>query len=457
MTAGKGATEQPPRKITPWGWFRENVEAIIIAVVLALIIRHFAVQAFEIPTGSMAPTLYGDHRPQECPECKWKFSIGASRSGSHRPELPANVICPNCRFDYRPRETFTSGHKILVNKFLYAFSKPKRWDVIVFKYPREPWRDYIKRLVGLSGETIAIKNGDIYINGKILRKDDETQESLWFPVYSMEHAPKNQALIPWRNADAENPQWKIEPNSLVVETADNSTVQFARPDGLKDIDIRNGYNLEEDSDDKRYYNKNEEKTPAADARIAFTVTPSKPGGSLTVKLEEERRKDSLNHVFILKIEGDGGKATGLYRHEQPLTVNEKLTLPVGKATEVVCVNRDDRMQLWINGKKFLEHDYGDGSLSDDDEEVEDAELEFIAQNAAVEISKVTIHRDLYHRGDSHDNSFGPEEIPEGHYFALGDNTVNSTDSRSWGALPEENIVGRAFMVFWKPWEIKLIK
>jgi signal peptidase I len=441
MTAA-GNAEQPAKKITPWNWFRENVEAIIIAVVLALIIRHFAVQAFEIPTGSMAPTLYGDNRPQECPECKWKFSIGASRSGSHRPELPTNVICPNCRFDYHPRETFTSGHKILVNKFVYAFSKPKRWDVIVFKYPKQPWRDYIKRLVGLSGETIAIRNGDIYVNGKILRKDDDTQKSLWFPVYSMEHAPKNRSLIPWKNADIENPEWKVEPDHLLVETADNSTVCFVRPDGTDDIEIRNGYNA----------NGSKEETPAADARIAFTVTPSKPGGSLTVKLEEEQRGKDLNHVFILKIEGEGGNATGLYRHEQPLLVNNELTLPVGKPTEVVCINRDDRMQLWINGRKVLEHDYGNGSVPDDDEEVEDVELELIAEKAAVEITGLTIHRDLYHKGE-----YGPEEIQEGYYFALGDNTVNSTDSRSWGALPEENIVGRAFMVFWKPWEIKLIK
>jgi len=103
MSAGKDTPEQPPPKITPWVWFRENVEAVIIAIVLALIIRHFAVQAFEIPTGSMAPTLYGDNRPQKCPECKWKFSVGASRTNDgHRPTLDDQIVCPNCHFEFHP-------------------------------------------------------------------------------------------------------------------------------------------------------------------------------------------------------------------------------------------------------------------------------------------------------------------------------------------------------------------
>jgi signal peptidase I len=101
--------------------FREYVEAIIIAFILALVIRTFIVQAFKIPSGSMIPTLQiGDH--------------------------------------------------ILVNKFIYWFTEPEREDVIVFKYPRDQKRDFIKRLIGLSGETIQIKNQHVYINGKILEE-----------------------------------------------------------------------------------------------------------------------------------------------------------------------------------------------------------------------------------------------------------------------------------------------
>lgn len=109
----------------------EWVESAIVALILALIIRTFIVQAFKIPTGSMRPTLL-------------------------------------------------EGDAILVNKFLYGarfpltgwqlpkVRVPERGDVIVFIYPEDPKKDFIKRLVAKGGETVEIRNGSIYINDKPL-------------------------------------------------------------------------------------------------------------------------------------------------------------------------------------------------------------------------------------------------------------------------------------------------
>ncbi len=98
---------------------REYAEALIVAVLLALVIRTFVVQAFKIPSGSMIPTLdIGDH--------------------------------------------------ILVNKFIYDFTTPKRGDVIVFKYPQDESRDFIKRVIGLPGDTLEIQGRRVLINGKPL-------------------------------------------------------------------------------------------------------------------------------------------------------------------------------------------------------------------------------------------------------------------------------------------------
>jgi signal peptidase I len=96
---------------------REYTEAILVAVLLALLIRTFVVQAFKIPSGSMIPTLLvGDH--------------------------------------------------ILVNKFVYRFADPARGDVIVFKYPVDETRDFIKRIIAVGGEDLFIKDQKIYINCK---------------------------------------------------------------------------------------------------------------------------------------------------------------------------------------------------------------------------------------------------------------------------------------------------
>lgn len=124
--------EKSKGKIRKKGVAREYLEAAVIAVILALFIRTFAVQAFKIPSGSMEPTLLvGDH------------------------------ILVN---------KFLYGIKIpFINKTLIPISRPQRDDVIVFIYPVDTSKDFIKRVIGLPGEKIEIIGKKIYINGKPLR------------------------------------------------------------------------------------------------------------------------------------------------------------------------------------------------------------------------------------------------------------------------------------------------
>ncbi len=113
---------------------REYTEAIIIAVLLALFIRTFIVQAFKIPSGSMLETLQiGDH-----------------------------VLVS--KFIYGIKMPFTG-------KVLIPIKEPKRGDIIVFKFPQDPSVDYIKRVIAVGGETVEIKNKKVFINGKLLAND----------------------------------------------------------------------------------------------------------------------------------------------------------------------------------------------------------------------------------------------------------------------------------------------
>ena len=110
---------------------REYFESIVIAVILALFIRTFVVQAFKIPTGSMENNLLiGDHLLVN------KFTFGPTPLAIGRAVLPVRSI--------------------------------RRGDVIVFKYPDEPDRDFIKRVIGLPGETVELRNKKVYVNGKAL-------------------------------------------------------------------------------------------------------------------------------------------------------------------------------------------------------------------------------------------------------------------------------------------------
>src|SRR5438132_7143162 len=121
---------------------REYFESIVIAVILALFIRTFVVQAFKIPTGSMEENLLiGDHLLVN------KFIVGPTATGLERALLPVTSI--------------------------------KRGDVIVFKYPEEPDRDFIKRVIGLPGEAIEVREKKVYVNGQAL---DEPYAHYLLPV-----------------------------------------------------------------------------------------------------------------------------------------------------------------------------------------------------------------------------------------------------------------------------------
>ena len=153
---------------------REYIEAIVIALLLALFIRTFVVQAFKIPSGSMLDTLLiGDH--------------------------------------------------ILVNKFIYGIKnpfngntwiplkKPQRRDVVVFKYPLNPKQDYIKRVVGVEGDQIEIKNKKVYVNGE---SQDES-----YAIFL------DNKILPSGQQSRDNMSLKtVPPNSLFVmgDNRDNS-------------------------------------------------------------------------------------------------------------------------------------------------------------------------------------------------------------------------------------------
>ena len=125
MATAKGAAAAGYKKST----VREYFESICIAVILALFVRTFVVQAFKIPTGSMENNLLiGDHLLVN------KFVFAPTMSSLERMLLPIDPV--------------------------------RRGDILVFKYPQDPERDFIKRVIGLPGETVEVRNKKVFINGK---------------------------------------------------------------------------------------------------------------------------------------------------------------------------------------------------------------------------------------------------------------------------------------------------
>lgn len=208
---------------------RDTIESIIIALVFAFVFRAYSAEAFVIPTGSMAPTLYGRHKELNCAECGVKYAVGASDELVEKTEyyIPSNKVtgayCPNCRYytDLHDAMPFT-GDRIIVNKFPFDFGDPNRWDVIVFKYPEASQTNYIKRLVGLPGEEIQISRGDVYArkNEKdpfvILRKDNlQKQLAVQQLVYDDDYPPREILQFDW--PERWSPMRQVAPNETKFE------------------------------------------------------------------------------------------------------------------------------------------------------------------------------------------------------------------------------------------------
>jgi signal peptidase I len=167
---------------------REVVETVVFVVVLVLLLKLFVTEAFVIPTGSMAETLYGYQKIIVCAKCGHEFPVNAHdevepNQGDGQKHPLIGYCCPNCRYqgDVRkldPVPHWRTGDRVLVLKPLYHIRDPRRGDVVVFKYPEKPQENhiaanYIKRAMGFGGETVAIYGGKLYVTRLLTYPDND--------------------------------------------------------------------------------------------------------------------------------------------------------------------------------------------------------------------------------------------------------------------------------------------
>jgi signal peptidase I len=155
-------------------WLPTLLSGVVAYPLAIFVIRPFLFEAYVIPTNSMAPTLVGEHVIGRCPDC------GAPMYGSPNPypqhsktDKPIRMICANFHShqsaEYNPGTS--SLDRILAAKFLL----PRRWDLAVFRNPENKTQNYVKRVVGLPGETVTIRDGAIFINGAKIDPPTELQ------------------------------------------------------------------------------------------------------------------------------------------------------------------------------------------------------------------------------------------------------------------------------------------
>jgi len=518
---------------------RETIESIVFAFVLAFLFRTFEAEAFVIPTGSMAPTLFGRHKDIQCEKCGFEYQFGAS-SEIYR---DANVVvgfegndarirktvCPNCRFANKKsyKAPAFKGDRILVNKFQYELSDPKRFDVVVFKFPEDAKTNYIKRLVGLPGETIRIHNGNVYKldeNNKeiILRKDDpEKQRVIQIPVYDdnfpetelqkagwptrweavSKTAEENQTTINgWsKTGNSWNTDTEKHTYSVPLDIAQQGKTHWLRyrhfvPTQAQWERLKNGDSLEPRAsligDLCGYSTASTSFSEPVDLNEYFWVGDLTLSGKLQIDQMGPDAEIILEltegfHLYRCHVDPHSGQARLAYVDES-LDSEEEIELAVAQTNlkgegsyTFRFANVDDRLCLWIDDSLI---DFGQGAsyTSSDISGImpQEADLSPVGiAMAAVSgtVCSLLIERDIYYRGgDERSSQFRLPldnisawqttyrtrkkewdsmefNIPEGHFFVLGDNSPNSYDGRFWQEthfVPRSAFVGKAFYIYW---------
>jgi len=444
---------------------KDTIESIVVALILAFVFRAFVVEAFVIPTGSMAPTLYGAHGTILCEDCGTEFAYGVRDLDDRRPfteVLPtASAICPNCNHANTNLEINDKNHKaekgdrILVLKWPFDIGgqglDPARWDVLVFKDPADGTTNFIKRLAGLPNEVLMILDGDVYaaptselseatleelernrhekhefteqqrsgqlsplsaavfaeLDAKlrIARKTKDAQQPLWFTVYDHDYRP--QVL------DSNQPRWTPALGSETGWETSSRRVRFQDRGHAgdyielthKDIVASCAYNI----------NSSSRPPGVADQRVDFVLTPSGPSGRVIVRLTK------LERSFWAAVDVDGTVA--LYESkeiptaETPIKAESKLAaITPGKAVEVSFENLDYRLALSVGGEEVL------ASSSDPDspayyapnvrslrvmrKELQAMPPRIYAQGGDLELTHLVVERDEYYYHDPRQAAIG---------------------------------------------------
>jgi signal peptidase I len=250
--------------------FRETIESLVVAFVLAFLFRTFEAEAFVIPTGSMSPSLQGRHKDVDCLQCGARFRTSASsedlEDAGPRTQFDsfeqAEVVggmCPMCRFpmpynadlpseaaaevadfanlDEIETEGNYPGDRILVNKYGYDYGEPARWDVIVFKFPGDGDMNYIKRLVGMPGEVLRVYQGDVFTRPlddevapfRIERKPPDKVAAMLQPVHDSDYesATLFKGGWPLRWAATTPNGWKVDAKPGDLTVAQSYTIDSA--------------------------------------------------------------------------------------------------------------------------------------------------------------------------------------------------------------------------------------
>ena len=224
------STDKKAKKPILVGPIRHNLEAFGVAILAAVLLKWFCIEAYQIPTSSMQPTLMGSNE--------------------------AKVY-----------------DRILVNKLIQTIREPQRWDITVFKYPLQKNQNYVKRIVGMPSEELLIRHGDLWTRPDadsewtVLRRPSPVEEETWKLLPPLESGPKA-----WSEA-AGTDGWRFQEDGF--EARSSGTARFRELQTIRN-DYADGYpaGVRKEAVAEGSANPRQGEEPVGDLRLDHPKAPS---------------------------------------------------------------------------------------------------------------------------------------------------------------------------------------
>ncbi len=383
---------------------------LLFIVAVIVFVRVQVVTAYHIPTRSMEPTLHG-----------------------HR----------------------VHGDRILVNRLAGA---PARFDICVFDGWGAERKNYVKRCAGLPNERLKIREGDLYVNGELVRKEGDVLEALLFPLWDL-------AALRKRSGQA-NPD---DPESAGEETMDELQEMWGNVNGEWMVDALHGFHGTPRADGEDAVLRLHEPpsddivdlvTGASDTgmydvpdlRLTVDVTREDAATELVIRLTrgaatydvvvggQGSRDDDPPESYDVVVGDQDGRVSLVVDGDEVATTDMKV--PTGATTRIVFSQVDRVLRLVIDDVE-VRHDLPQPAFPR--RSAQSASIEFRILGGTAWVRPLRLERDIFWTPD-YDNDeieLGPNE-----YFMLGDNSGNSQDSRRNGPVHRHRLVGKPIFVVW---------
>lgn len=421
-------TDQLTRRRGPWRRWIRGVAAGILLAALGGCLANWLVQGMLFPvrvgSGSMAPALLGPHYRHTCRDCGLAWPLDALQETDF-----SRLVCPNCgALNQLAELQVEPGDRVLVDRWTYRWSAPRRWDLAVFQAAADGAA--VKRVVGLPGEQITLRDGDVYADGQIVRKELAELRKLAILVHDDRFRPRSS--LP--------PRWAEEPDGTEGEPP---WISF-RPWRCFDSPLPRAQTTVVLDNDGYNQGLSRQTHPVFDLLLRFRVA----GDPATVLV---LRGHNGTAQYLVRIDGPLGQVH-LLRDGQPLAAAQ---LPPGVWTksaggagwEFALVDR--QVLLACEGELLLRFAEQDGE--DTPRAAVRGPLAYRVERGSAAVTHLSVWRDLHYLDPQQlGRCWHATRLPRDGYLLLGDNVPLSIDGRHQArGVGRNQIVGKALR--WDGW------